>query len=247
VWGQQYQDNEMMKQTLLWMLAALILIAGRAPKASAQTVAMECAAGRYTDTVKSIAGGGANCARKGTGLGLAIDVKPSPSAYANDPPCGQGDNTDQLVRDLARAAAAEKPGPWVASFRDFWSRFLRRSSSFGNDFGGLAQGAFIGKSGSRCQIFVVPIPVPAKAITAIEFQSGQSGKPPVPCFRTEVRSAPESKEPFSLARNGGACEAGSSGWRSGLLVDNRGGTVVAAVFKNWSTTQPRTGVLWVWY
>ena len=50
-----------------------------------------------------------------------------------------------------------------------------------------------------------------------------------------------------MARAGGSCEIGASGWRSGVVLDEKGGAVVAAVFKNWSPTLGRTGVLWVWF
>ena len=45
----------------------------------------------------------------------------------------------------------------------------------------------------------------------------------------------------------GSCEIGWSGWQSVVVEPDKYGTVVAAVFKNWSSNLTRTGVLWVWY
>ena len=236
--------SSIVKRTL-WMLGAAVVIICHAPAASAQAIAMECTAGRYAETTKSAAGG-MNCGPRGTGRGLAITIKPSPPAYVDDPACGQGENTDQPARDLARAAAAERPPTWVPSFKDFWSRFLRRASSFGGDLGSLAQGEFVGKSGSRCQIFVVPVPVPPGKITAIEFLASHGGRAQ-PCFRTGVRRLSDSKDPNPIARTSGGCNIGDAGWRSGLVFDNKDSAVVAAVFKNWSSRAIGTGVIWVWY
>ena len=91
-----------------WMLSALWLALASAPTAASRTVAMECRAGRYVESGPSAAGGNAACARRGTAWGLSIEVAASPSAYTDDPACPQGDNTDQLARDLARAAGADR-------------------------------------------------------------------------------------------------------------------------------------------
>ena len=187
----------------------------------------------------------AKCKDSSAARGLAIAVGPAPNAYADNPSCPQGD-TDRIARDIARAASPDHvPGEWLSTFTKFWNNLYVRTKSLGPDVAGLVNGALIGKGETRCQIFVVPLDVPGRAITRMEFQVAQSSNVWT-CYQTTVRESPGGKEQYAF-KTGGSCEIGWSGWQSGLIVDDKAGSIVTAVFKNWSQNLTRTGVLWVWH
>ena len=240
-----------------WILGALLLVTGpqaeaqnapQAPPRAPPQTAMECGKGNFraSQDLKDLSKeGNAKCKDSIVRRGLAIDVGPATNAYADNPSCPQGD-TDRIARDVARTASTDHfPGDWLSTFTKFWSNLYVRTKSLGPDVAGLVQGDLLGKGETRCQIFVVPLDVPGRAITRIEFQVAQGGNVWT-CFQTTVRESAGGMEQYAF-KTGGSCEIGWSGWQSGLIVDDKAGAIVAAVFKNWSQNLMRTGVLWVWY
>lgn len=255
--------------TMTWFVSA----GAQAPRQQVAVKAptsIACQAGTYSENGKVVPTGNSNCQRHPgvTATALAIDIAPSDYAYGDNPPCPNAD-TDATTRELARAAIAE--GAVAQSPADLWTRVNRRALALGGDYSILAT-AQSGRNTARCQMFVLRVPVAAATIQSIEFRAHQNNARDNPhCFDAKriVRSmAPKSQAPTSIARQTpvasaarpapvasefplsqvtGGCAIGWSGWQSAMLLEGSGGTVVAAVFKNWSHNQTRTGQLWVWH
>jgi len=253
-----------MKWTLSGMIACMLF--GIGPLRLDAQVLLECRNGESYRDGSSVR---MRCTSP-NGVGVAVDVPPSPNVYENNPPCSQP-ATERVVRSLLSAATAERtrsPAGTATEFRAFWTSLKARVSAVGSggEMSDLLSGVARGRGASVCQAFVVPVKVPATRIGSVEFRAGQEGQAGnvSSCFsarlsssgapaQTQERRVPSSgsvptQQPLAVSPSTGACPIGWSGWEAAVAIPDRlDGTLIGAVFKNWSQNLTRSAELWVWF
>jgi hypothetical protein len=191
------------------------------------------------------------CASR-NGAGVSIDVEPSDFAYEDNPACGTR-SVDGAIRFLLSSAAAQRSSTAEitgSNFRAFWDRLKARVSR-SSELGDLMTGVSRTRGASRCQAFVVPVNASPRGVLGVEFRASQQGRQGA-CFSARLTLASPrqlaERERVGLQPPAGDCAIGWSGWQGGAYIaDGQGGTIVGAVFKNWSHTLTRTAEVWVWY
>jgi hypothetical protein len=214
------------------------------------------------DGAPSKANSGANMRCPGTNaVGVSIEVAPSPYVYENNPPCSQR-STDSTMRSVLSAAAAERGRLKSLSATDlpaFWAAVKERAVAAnirtGTEAADLLNGTTRVRGTSTCQAVVVAIPVAPAAIKSVDFRAG-SPRDTSTCFSARVSRGPAASSlpsttqalplgGYWVAPGKGLCSIGWSAWEAAAIADAEGGTIVGAVFKNWSGNLSRTAELWV--
>ena len=254
-----------------WAPLAIALVAGavemaaqasRLPAQAAPRVRdpqfVECRDGQPT---RQTSGSNVRCP-VADGVGVSIEVAPSPAVYENNAPCPQR-SIESVMRSVLSAAAAERGRVKSSSTADlpaFWTslkqRVMAATIRTSSDPADLLTGTSRVRGASTCQALVVAVAMPPKGIKALDFRAG-SPRDTSTCFSARISPAsPSGSVPsqtqalpggaYTVAPGKGLCSIGWSAWEAAAAVaDPQGGTIIGAVFKNWSGNLPRTAELWV--